>query len=210
METPNLRKAAVFLRCLPEEQVAMLLTKLAPEQALAVSAEMAGLVQVSPDEQEEVVRDFAEASPAKMKSDRASEAHRFQFLWDIDAEELSTLLGNEHPQTTALILSHLPAQQAAETLAVLPSEQQTSVIRRLATIRPPSSEIVDEVEQCLRDRLVGAKKREVRGVVGVVKMLHSMHPSAERQLLEEIGHADPNLLHEIRQVMFGVDMAAAS
>jgi flagellar motor switch protein FliG len=190
MKTSNLHKAAVFLRCLPEEQVALLLNKLTPQQALAVSAEMAGLREIDPEEQEAVAVEFAEATSLMMelegnssdevdpssKGDLPSEAKRFEFLWDLGAKELATLLGNEHPQTTALILSHLPAQRAAETLAALPSERQSSVVRRIASMNRPSREIIADVEQYVQDRLNGANVREARGVAGVVKMLSSMRP----------------------------------
>jgi flagellar motor switch protein FliG len=210
METSNLRKAAVLMRSLSEDQVALLLSKLAPEQALAVSAEMAGLCSISPEEQEAVAVAFAEASSAGMELEKntSNEDKPFQFLWDIEPKELVALLGNEHPQTMALILSQLPTQQAAETISALPPDQQTSVTRRIAAISPPNPEIVDDVEQCLQSLLTGVKDREALGVAGVVKILGAMRPSAERQLLHEIGQTDPDLLREIRQAMFGVDIAA--
>ena len=191
MEISNLRKAAVFLRCLPEDQVAMLLKILAPDQALAVSAEMAGLVEISADEQEAMVQEFADASATKMEASRADESPPFQFLGDIGAKELLALLGNEHPQTMALVLSHLPAEQAAETLAALPPDTQASVIRRIAAMNPPSREIVHDVEQCLQCRLTEVKIREARGMASVVKMLGAMRPAAERRLLGDSPRPTP-------------------
>jgi flagellar motor switch protein FliG len=208
MNASNLRKAAVFLRSLSEKQVSLLLRKLNPDQALAVSAEMAGLQSISPEEQEEVVQDFAEANASAMETEPSNAAKPFQFLWDMGAKELGNLLSKEHPQTAALILSQLTAQQAAETLATLPPERQTSLLQRIAVMNPPSPEIVDDVEQCLQSLLTEPIHEESKGMTGVVKMLGAMRPTAERRLLQEIGQSDPNLLREIRRAMFGADVAA--
>ena len=49
---PEIRKAAVLLMSLPEEQAAQLLGKLEPKQVEAVSIEIAKLGDVSGEEQE--------------------------------------------------------------------------------------------------------------------------------------------------------------
>ena len=109
-----------------------------------------------------------------------------------------------------MILSYLPATQAAEALAGLPTPLQTSVIGRISSLRNVGDEIVQAVSDALRQRVFGQTNTPKidRGLNNVVKMLNAMQPAKERQLLNVIGATDPDLLAEIRCAMFGPDVAA--
>ena len=61
--TSGLRKAAVLLMSLPQEEAASVLSKLKPKQIEAVSIEIARLDQVAGTEQESVIYEFADANP---------------------------------------------------------------------------------------------------------------------------------------------------
>jgi flagellar motor switch protein FliG len=198
MATANLRKAAVFVMSLPRPQAAELLARLTPEQAAAVSAEMAQLRQLAGGEQEAVVREFV----AKIS------ASPFQFLHGLGAEDLLALLADQLPQTIAIILSYLPAQRAAEVIDLLAPERQAAVVDRIAALEQPGPEIVRDVAAAVQRRLAGARQQPRVGLIGVVRMLNAMRPKAERKLLGEIAQADPNLLGQIRRAMFGDDVAA--
>jgi flagellar motor switch protein FliG len=136
------------------------------------------------------------------------QAASFQFLRGLGGEDLLTILADEQPQTIALVLSHLPAEQAAKAVDALDPERQAAVLGRIAAIDPPSPAIVRDVAAGLHRRLVAAGWKPRTSLSGVVKMLSAMRPAAERKLLGEIGQADPDLLGEIRRVMFGDDVAA--
>ena len=55
--TTELRKAAILLTSLPEDQAAILLAKLNPKQVEAVTIQIAKLGRLTADEQEGVLRD---------------------------------------------------------------------------------------------------------------------------------------------------------
>src|SRR5207245_5588488 len=57
---------------------------------------------------------------------------RFVFVRDSDPAQLAQLLRNEHPQTIALILAHLQAQQAAQSTTHLNPDLRPAVPLRLA------------------------------------------------------------------------------
>src|SRR5437879_6813884 len=59
---------------------------------------------------------------------------RFGFVRDSDPAQLAQFLGNEHPQTIALILAHLQDQQAAQTMTHLNPDLRTQVALRIATM----------------------------------------------------------------------------
>src|ERR671927_354618 len=52
---------------------------------------------------------------------------RFSFARDSDPSQLAQFIGGEHPQTIALILSHLQPIQAAQTMTHLAPELRTEV-----------------------------------------------------------------------------------
>ena len=62
----DLRKAAILLMSLPDEQAAQLMSKLEPKQVEAVSIEIAKLGSVTGDEQEATIHEFAGANPSGM------------------------------------------------------------------------------------------------------------------------------------------------
>jgi flagellar motor switch protein FliG len=209
MAIATLRKAAVFLASLPNQQAAELLATLSPEQAAAVSAEMGAIEAIDRDEQEAVVREVAAFDAPEVNVVEPPKPDPFEFLHNISADDLLALIGDEHPQTIALILSQLPTEQAAGVIAALSAERQTSVVARIAKLDQPSQEVIAEVADSIHRRVVGPVSVPIsRGMARVVKMFGAMRPATERKLLGGIAEADPELLHAIRCAMFGPDVAA--
>jgi flagellar motor switch protein FliG len=232
MANSEIRKAAILLMSLPDDQAAQLVGKLEPKQVEAVSIEIAKLGAVSGEEQETVIHDFASSNPtdimvkagglevAKQLVERALgksagatldnvrqsiEALPFGFLQKVDAQNLLTFIIDEHPQTIALILSHLPSQQASEIISGLPIERQLAVIRRVATMGQTSPEIIKEVERGLEHRMSSVMSQQFEnagGVSSVAEILNVIDRATERSLLENLSQEDPDLVEEIRRLMF--------
>jgi len=232
MAMPEIRKAAVLLMSLPEDQAVVLLGKLDPPQVEAVSIEVAKLSGVSGEEQETVIRDFASCNPtsltvqvggldaARQLVERALgkgaavtinnvcqsvAAVPFGFLQRVDSQNLLTFIIDEHPQTIALILSHLPPARAAEIISGLPADRQYSVIRRVATMGQTSPEIIKEVERGLEQRMSSVMSQQFEnagGVDSVAEILNVIDRATERNLLENLSQEDPDLVEEIRRLMF--------
>ena len=228
----DIRKAAVLLMSLPQEQAAKLLTKLDAKQVEAVSIEIARLGSITGEEQETVIRDFANASPTGLTGGsgglgvaknlleqalgknatatldcvrQSIEALPFGFLQKVDSQNLLTFIIDEHPQTIALILSHMPPQQAAAIINGLPAERQLSVVRRVATMGQTSPEIIHEVEQGLEHRMASVMSQQFEkagGVEAVAEILNVVDRATERSLLENLAQEDPDLVEEIRRLMF--------
>ena len=134
----------------------------------------------------------------------------FHFLHGLSAADLSAVLGDEQPQTVAFVLAHLPAEQAAAAIDTLEPERQAAVLGRIAALGTPPAEIARDVAAGLQRRLAAAGRKPRHGLHRAVKMLDSMRPADERRLLGAIGRIDPDLLGEIRRVMFGDDVAACA
>lgn len=230
----DIHKAAVLLMSLPEDDAADLLGRLEPKMVEAVSIEIARMKRIPADEQEAVIREFAAANPVTgsgaggldlarnlvrkaLGSDAADtldnirqsiEALPFGFLRNVDSQNILTYVIDEHPQTIALILSHLPAPFGAEILAGLPQEKQLSVVRRVAGMGQTNPEIIREVERGLEKRMSSVMSQSFEmagGVESVAAMLNVSDRSTERALLENLAVEDPNLVEEIRRLMFVFD-----
>jgi len=228
----ELRKAAVLLMSLPQEEAAQVMGKLTAKQVEAVSIEIAKLGTVTGDEQTSVINEFANAGPgmlpagaggldvAKSLVEKALgknasstldsmrqqiEAVPFGFLHKVDSQNLLTFIVDEHPQTIALILAHLPATLAANILGGLPSDRQLAVVRRVANMGQTNPEIIKEVEQGLSSRMSSIMSQQFEkagGVPQVAQVLNVIDRATERALLENLAQEDPELVEEIRRLMF--------
>lgn len=233
--TPNLRKAAVLLMSMDQESAADLMGRLDPLQVEAVCIEIAKMGSVPGEEQRQVVEEFANVNPtslgiesggisvAKSLVERALgknagstlenlrqtiEQMPFGFLKNVDSQNLLTFIIDEHPQTIALILSHLTPSQAATVIAGLPTERQVSVVHRIATMGQTTPEIISEVEEGLSHRMSSVMSQSfdnAGGVNSVAEILNVTERSTERALLENLAEVDPTLVEEIRRLMFVFD-----
>ncbi len=227
----DLHKAAVLLTSLPEEEAASVLSRLDAKQVEIVSIEIAKLKSVPPDEQEQVILQFADSNPAATGDagglDRAKslvtkalgknaagtldsirqsiEAVPFAFLRNIDSQNILTYVNEEHPQTIALILSHLPPPSGAAILAGLPPDRQIQVVQRIANMGQTSPDIIKEVEAGLERRMSSVMSQSFEnagGVPSVAEMLNVTDRATERTLLENLAQESPELVEEIRRLMF--------
>jgi flagellar motor switch protein FliG len=153
-----------------------------------------------------VERALGKGATATLDNVRQSiEALPFGFLQKVDNQNLLTFIVDEHPQTIALILSHLPPPQAAEIISGLPADRQMSVIRRVATMGQTSPEIIKAVEKGLEHRMSSVMSQQFEnagGVASVAEILNVIDRATERNLLANLSEEDPDLVEEIRRLMF--------
>ncbi len=232
MALSEVRKAAILLMSLPEDVAAQLLARLEPKQVEAVSIEIAKITNVTGEEQESVIQEFANANPnaltgrsggldlakalvtqalgkganATLETVRQSiEALPFGFLQKVDSQNLLTFIIDEHPQTIALVLCHVPPAQAAAIIAGLPPDRQLAVIRRIANMGQTSPEIIKEVEKGLESRMSSVMSQQFEnagGVESVAEILNVIDRATERNILENLAQEAPDLVEEIRRLMF--------
>jgi flagellar motor switch protein FliG len=227
----DIRKAAILLLSLPEDQAAALLAQLDPKQVEAVSIEIVKNNAITSEEQQAVIREFADIDPKSVASSSGGldvakslvekafgkstntlenirhsiEAMPFGFLQNVDTQNLLTFLIDEHPQTIALILSHLPPSYGGEIVSGLPADRQLSVIRRIATMGQTNPGIIQEVERGLERRMSHVMSQQFEkagGVPTVAEILNVTDRATERSLMENLAQEDPELVEEIRHLMF--------
>jgi flagellar motor switch protein FliG len=219
----SLRKAAILVASLDAQHAAALLGQMSGGQAAAVRRAIESLGEIDPDEECEVIEEFFRIGPllpdedpsgieldaplpASMteglspESPLAESALRasapFRFLHEAPPGKLVPFLAREHPQTIAVVISHLPADRAAEILAHLSADLQIEVARRLADLEETDPEVLREVERGLESWLCGemaGESRQSPGVGALANILGAAHPKARHNILSNLARHDPAL-----------------
>jgi len=129
----------------------------------------------------------------------------FSFLQKAESDNLLTFIQDEHPQTIALILCHMQHYKAAEVLGGLPTQKQVEVIKRIANMEQTNPEVVRDGERGLESRLSNLlmqSSEKPGGVETVAEMLNLADRAAEKTIMEALEQDDPDLVEEIRRLMF--------
>src|ERR671939_882373 len=133
---------------------------------------------------------------------------RFSFARDSDPSQLAQFISSEHPQTIALILSHLQPLQAANTMSYLLPEVRTEVALRIETMDRTPPEVVEQVEEVLKRKLSSVITRDYTSVGGtqfLVNMLTGVDRGTEKHILEYLDETNVELAGEVRKLMFVFD-----
>ena len=232
-EMTGTQKAAVLLLTLEEEAASTLLRQLEPRTVEEITRELASIEDLPPSIRDRVVTEFYELALAQtwaseggldyarvllMKSMDPKDAERilgqiqtavrktpFAFLQKAETQNLLTFIQDEHPQTIALIVSHLAHHKAAEILAGLPGPKQIEVVKRVANMEQTNPEVVSEVERGLESRLsnmLNQSFEQIGGVDTVAEVLNLVDRTTEKGIMEGLESEDPDLVEEIRRLMF--------
>lgn len=231
----GLRKAAVSIIMLGEEVSAEILKNLDEDEVQVIGREVARIQAISSEQAESVLEELYQMAVAhdyvvkggidyarkilitafgpemaKKMLDRlmktlGTEAANFDALQKADPQQLAKFIHSEHPQTIALILSHLNSSQAASLLFSLPPEMRGDVALRMANLDQISPEIISKIAGVIGGKLkaLGEVSREAYGGVRAVsEMFNRLDSNTSKDILESMETADPNLVETIRHLMF--------
>jgi len=128
-------------------------------------------------------------------------------LRDVDPKMLAEFTKTEHPQTIALILVHLRADQAAQVLENFPAPLQCEIAKRMATLKTVPEELIEEVAETLEKELKGGSTSgtQLGGVRFMGEILNRMSRSSESAVMAALEEEDPELATEIRNYMFNFE-----
>jgi flagellar motor switch protein FliG len=232
-QVEGLTKAAILLLAIGSERASAVLKKLPAESVEEVTRELAGLGRVPGKLQSEVLDEFYNLTIAAgysldggldyaksllMSSMDPKAAEKvlnqiqgqvqktpFSFLQRAESENILTFIQDEHPQTIALILCHLPHHKASEILCGLALQKQIEVVRRVANMEQTNPEVIKEVEKGLESRLANMLVQSMEksgGVPTVAEVLNLTDRATEKSILEGLEAEDPDLVDQIRRLMF--------
>jgi len=228
----GLQKAAILLIALGPERSAGVFKHLKEEEIEELTLEIANTRSVTPQVKEMVINEFYEVCLAQQyiaeggisyakellekalgpekaldvisKLTASLQVKPFEFIRKTDAQQLLNFIQDEHPQTIALILSYLPASQAALIISALTPDKQSDVAKRIAVMDRTSPEVIKEVERVLESKLASLVNQDytiIGGVDSVVDILNAVDRGTEKHILESLEIEEPELADEIRKKM---------
>lgn len=234
-QIPGIRKAAILMVMIGDEASSAVLREFDSGEIDEISREIARVQALTPEEAEGVLEEFHHMVTARdyvikggidyarkvltnafgddqaqrmldrlMKS-LGNESLSFDALQKTDPQQLSKFIHSEHPQTIALILSHLNPSQAAALLSSLPKEIRGDVATRMASLDQISPEIISKIANVigLKLRALGEMSREsYGGVDAVAEMLNRLDSGATKDILDDMENANPSMAENIRHLMF--------
>jgi flagellar motor switch protein FliG len=234
----GIQKAAVLLVMLGDTTSAELIKQLSEDDIQLVSREIARLNAISTEQAESVLNEFYQMTAARnyvvrggleyaknmlinafgpeaaqRLMDRLSKAlghdmANFDALQKADPQQLAKFLHAEHPQTIALVLSHLNPSQAAALLAALPQEQRADIALRVAHLDQISPDVINKIATVIGqklDALGDYSRQSYGGVRAVAEMFNRLDSDTSKKVLGDIEAKDPNLVETIRHMMFVFD-----
>jgi flagellar motor switch protein FliG len=229
------QKAAVLILGLDEAVATSILRRMPPADLKRLMAEVESLSLASPDQIEAVFLEFSElmARPVlpgtgkdymrrlaagaigSEQLDRllAPPPAHFDALSALRSARVSTLaelLGDEHPQVAAVILSQLPRDQAAKVLLALPPDVQVDLIARLGQLEEIPAAALATASEVLARALEGAGMSggnrelcEFDGLTFTAAVLNEMAPTEADRLLGELSNQEGDeLAPKLREAMF--------
>jgi flagellar motor switch protein FliG len=231
----DLKKAAITLVALGPVDGAKILRNIPEKEADLVARAIAELGELSTDEVSASLEEFNQlmvsdrllikggleyaekmlteaygATVAKQLLSRlmrsmGSESATFENFSRTDPLQLARLVQDEHPQTIALVLSHLKPGQAAALLRALPSEVRSQATSRMADLEQISPEVIRNIASVIDQKLqnVGQLSREAYGGVrAVAEIFNRLDAKVCSQLMTAVEGANKTLFDNIREYMF--------
>ena len=234
-ELDDLRKAAIILVALGPVDGAKILKNIPEKEADKVARAIAELDKLSPEEVQLSMEEFdrllvsdrllikggldyadkmlteaygptlAKQLLGRLLKSMGSDSATFDNFSKTDPLQLARLVQDEHPQTIALVLSHLKPSQAAALLRALPAENRSTVTARMANLDQISPEIVRNIASVIDQKLqnVGQLSREAYGGVrAVAEIFNRLEAGVCNQLMGAVEQANKPLFDNIREFMF--------
>ena len=231
----GLRKAAILMVALGDQLSAEVIRHLDEDEIEGLGREVARIHALDSNLAESILEEFYQmtlahdyvlkggidyarkilinafgSEPAKKMLDRLmkavnSDSANFDALQKADPQQLAKFIHSEHPQTIALVLSHLNPSQAAGLLASLPPEMRSDVALRMANLDQISPDIISKIAGIIGSKLkaLGELSREsYGGVRAVSEMFNRLDSGSSKEILEAMEASHPQLVETIRHLMF--------
>ena len=236
MDDNGVEEAAILLMSLGEAEAAEVFKHLAPKEVQKLGETIARLKVVPRDRLNRVLdrfsTDAAEAhtlvadtdeyvkavlrkalgeDKANLLIDRilqGSDVTGIEGLKWMDAQTVSELLRNEHPQIVAAILVHLESDQASDVMKCFNERQRNEVMVRIATLDGIQPAALKDLNEVMSKALAGGdkmRKATLGGVKPAAEIINLLGSALETSVLDYVRESDPDLAQKLMDNMFGFD-----
>ena len=234
LETVHGREsAAILLMSLGEENAASVLKYMDPAEVQAIGEVMADMAPVTQDEIGRTLDGFVQKIEGHSSLNVGSRRYLQKILENALGTEqaigvlsqlgknslapaldslkwmphkvVAKIIGSEHPQYIAIVLSYLDQEKGAAVLEFLDEEHKTDIVLRLARLDTVHPTALREIDVILERKFSINSQVELSGAGGVKKaaeILNSISSEQEAEILEKISELDSDLADEIRDSLF--------
>ncbi len=225
------QKAALVLLSMPEETSLKILSMMNEEEIRQISFNMADLGWVSTEIVKEVADQFndevsknsvffsnlnnaenllekaigKDKAQELMSEIKGPQSHNaWQKLGKVNEEMLAIYLRNEHPQITALVLSKIPAENAAKILSIFPEPLSFDIINRMLSITSIKKEILDKVEKILKTEFIITLGKTLKqdSFEMMAEVFNSFDRNTESKFMKLLENNTPEVAEKIKNLMF--------
>jgi flagellar motor switch protein FliG len=190
-------RAAILMMAVGEEVATAIMKHMGPKEVQRIGEAMASTNNVSREQVEDVVANFAETFGDQTAIGVGSEEYLRKILVNSLGEDKASglidriLLGRsskglealkwmeprsiaevvrlEHPQIIAIVLSYLDADQAAQVLSLLPENMRADILMRIASLDGIQPSALQELDEILDKQFSGATGNLKSSSVGGTK-----------------------------------------
>lgn len=229
----GIQKAAILMIALGPDKSAKVVQHLGDAEIEQLTLEMANVRKISSDQRDLVVDEFHQMCIASdyitqggieyardvleraLGEQRAFEIitrlsaslkmRPFDLVRRSDPKQLLSFIQGEHPQTIALIMTHLPSEKAAILLSSLPQDRQADVTKRIALMGRTSPEVLKEIEKILERKISSLAPTDYTssgGIQSVVDILNRSDPGTLKVVMDTLEVDDPELAEQVKRQMF--------
>ena len=137
-------------------------------------------------------------------SKELGESKSFAYLNKVKPEQLAGFIQQEHPQTIALIVAHMNANLAAETISYFDDDLRADITLRMANLGDISPNVIKRISAILEKKLeaLTSYKVEVGGPRAVAEVLNKLSQKASKDTIERLEKENPELAVSIKELMF--------
>jgi flagellar motor switch protein FliG len=135
-----------------------------------------------------------------------------EILQWMDARAIADMIKTEHPQVTAIILSVLDHQVAADVLNFLPDETRPEIIQRVASLETVQPSAMQELESIMKLQFTNntsSKSSSFGGIKAAAQIMNSTKTALEASIMKGLEQIDADLMMRIQDNMFTFENLSA-
>jgi flagellar motor switch protein FliG len=235
-ELAGTQRAAILLMSLGEQDAANVLKQLDAREVQKMGIAMAELKEVSREQATSVLDKFIGIADGKanmasgstdyvrrvltqavgkqktdMLLDRVSTGQAGQGIEQLkwmEAKAVAQIIGGEHPQIAAIVLSHLEPEQSAAIMPLLSDDFRTEVLMRIASLNEVPQTALTELDQLVEKQAnvkPPAPLRRVGGARTVANILNAMEKDKSGEEMGKIEKSDSAMHQQIKDLLFIFD-----
>ena len=232
-ELTGAQRAAVLMLLLGEQQASEIVKFMNPQEVQTLGGAMVDVSDVSQEAVNAILDDFVgtikkqsslglgntdyveKVFKRALGDDKAASvlgrimpgqsSKGLEILQWMDARAIADMIKTEHPQVTAIILSVLDHQVAADVLNFLPDETRPEIIQRVASLETVQPSAMQELESIMKLQFssnTSSKSSSFGGIKAAAQIMNSTKTALENSIMKGLESIDADLMMRIQDNMF--------